>query len=137
MTDLSVRYEDGDRLRVSIRGHELMVDQPLSDGGEDTAPTPTELFVAGLAACVGFYAERYLRRHQLTTDGLEVECSFAFAADRPARVGDIQIRLILPDGFPEDRRKALLAVVDHCTVHNSLRQAPEVVITLATSERVG
>jgi putative redox protein len=130
MTDLTVRYEDGDRLRISIRGHELTVDQPVSDGGEDTAPTPTELFVAGLAACVGFYAERYLRRHGLPTDGLEVECSFAFAADRPARVGDIEIRLILPGGFPEDRRKALLAVVEHCTVHNSLVAPPEVKIAL-------
>ena len=137
MTDLSVRYEGGDRLRVYIRDHEFTVDQPVSDGGEDSAPTPTELFVAGLAACVGFYAERYLRRHELPTSGLGVECSFSIANDRPARVGDIQIRVLLPDGFPEERRKALLAVVEHCTVHNSLRQAPEVAISLDETQRVG
>lgn len=133
MNDISVRHEAGDRYRLTIRGHELLVDQPVSDGGDDTAPTPTELFVAGLASCVGFYAGRYLRRHGLPEEGLGVDCSFEFADDRPARVGRIEIRLHLPEGFPDDKRNALQAVVEHCTVHNSLRQAPAVEISLETS----
>ena len=65
MNGIKVRHEEGDRFRVSIRGHELFVDQPVDDGGQDSAPTPTELFVAGLASCVAFYAGRFLRRHDL------------------------------------------------------------------------
>ena len=45
-------------MRVSVRGHELATDQPVADGGDDTAPTPTEMFVGALAACVGYYAGR-------------------------------------------------------------------------------
>ena len=47
-----------------------------------------------------------------------------------ARVGTIILRLLLPQPLEEHRRQALLAVVDHCTVHNSLRTPPEVRITL-------
>lgn len=137
MGEVHVRHEGGDRFRITIRGHELTVDQPTTDGGEDTAPTPTELFVASLAGCVGFYAGRYLRRHQLPEDGLAVDCSWVFAGGRPARVGRIDVRLHLPEGFPEDKRRALQAVVEHCTVHNSLRDAPEVEISLEAAERVG
>ena len=133
MEIVSVRYEEGDRLSVSIRGHRLLVDQPVSDGGEDSGPTPTELFVAGLAACVGFYAERFLRRHELPTEGLEVECGFAFASDRPARVDRVELRVLLPAGFPEDRRPALQAVVEHCTVHNSITHAPSIAISLRSA----
>jgi uncharacterized OsmC-like protein len=115
---------------VRVRGHELVVDQPVEDGGEDAGPTPTELFVAGLASCVAFYAGRFLRRHGLPTEGLAVDCSFTFAEDRPARVGEISVAVHLPEGFPEERRAALRAVVEHCTVHNSLRQPPEVEIAL-------
>jgi uncharacterized OsmC-like protein len=137
MTDIHVRHEGGDRYRISIRGHELAVDQPVSDGGEDTAPTPTELFVAGLAGCVGFYAGRYLRRHGLSEEGLAVDCSFDFAEDRPARVGRIEVHLYLPEGFPPERREAFRAVVEHCTVHNSLRQVPEIELSLEAAEHVG
>jgi putative redox protein len=130
MEKVFVKHEQGDRLKVSIRGHDLLVDQPVADGGEDAGPTPTELFVAGLASCIGFYAERYLRRHELPTDGLAVECGFEFAADRPARVGRVDLRVVLPPGFPDDRRPGLKAVVEHCTVHNSITHAPDIAITL-------
>lgn len=43
-----VDYETGDRFRIAVRQHTITVDQPASDGGEDTALTPTELFVASL-----------------------------------------------------------------------------------------
>lgn len=131
MADILVRHEQGDRFRVAIRGHGLVVDQPVNDGGTDAGPTPTELFVAGLASCVGYYTGRYLRRHGLPTDGLAVECDFAFATDRPARVSAIELRILLPEGFPEERRAGLLAVAEHCTVHNSLEHPPAVAIRLA------
>jgi hypothetical protein len=50
--------------------------------------------------------------------------------DRPARVATITLRLLVPQPLEENRRRALLAVVDHCTVHNSLRIPPEVRVTL-------
>jgi uncharacterized OsmC-like protein len=127
---LVVRHLERDRLRIEIRGHHLDVDQPVEDGGDDKAPTPTELFAASLASCVGFYAERFLRRHDLPTEGLAVECSFRMASDRPARVVSIDVRVALPDGVPPERRPALRAVVEHCTVHNTLMQPPVVTIDL-------
>jgi putative redox protein len=130
MNGIRVRHEGGDRYRITIRGHEVLVDQPVDDGGEDTAPTPTELFVAGLASCIAFYGGRYLRRHDLPTDGLAVECRFAFAPDRPARVGKIEIVVRLPEGFPDERRRSFQSVVEHCTVHKTLAQPPEVGIAL-------
>ncbi len=130
MSTITVRHEDGDRFRVGVRGHELVVDQPLDDGGGDMGPSPTELFVASLAACIAFYGGRFLRRHGLSLEGFGVTSGFAFATDPPARVGSIDIAVSLPVGFPEQRRAAFLAVVEHCTVHNSIRQPPDLRIEL-------
>ena len=44
---LDVRHLDGDRFAIDVRGHTITVDQPVDAGGEDTARTLTELFVAG------------------------------------------------------------------------------------------
>lgn len=127
---IRVDHIEGDRFEIAIRRHSLTVDQPVEDGGGDSAPTPTELFVAGLASCVAFYARRYLARHGLATDGLSVSADYALTT-RPTRVGEVRIRIRLPEGVPEDRREALLAVASHCTVHNSLEQPPEVSIELS------
>src|SRR5215211_6764959 len=135
MPNLSVAHQAGDRFELQVRGHRLFCDQPPADGGTDQGPTPTELFVASLAACVGFYARRFLARHDLDAAGMRVEADFTMSADRPARVAAISLRLLLPQPLEENRRRALLAVVDHCTVHNSLRTPPEVRITLAEPAR--
>jgi putative redox protein len=126
---MRVEHRGADRFEISVRGHVLHVDQPQDAGGDDTAPTPTELFVAGLASCVAFYARRYLRRHELPTEGLAVDASFHLGA-RPARVDRIEVALTVPDGVPAERRDALLAVASHCTVHNSLADPPDVVVAL-------
>jgi len=127
---LRVEHRGGDRFDIDVRGHVISVDQPVEDGGDDTAPTPTELFIASLASCVAFYARRYLARHDLPTEGLVVEATFDMGT-RPARVSGIDVRVILPAGVPAERRDALLAVAAHCTVHNTLTTTPKVAITLA------
>ena len=126
---LTVVHQGGDRFRIRVRGHEIDVDQPVGDGGEDTAPTPTELFVAALASCVAFYARRYLARHGLAADGLEVTAGYE-TGSRPARVVAVRIEVTPPAGLPPQRRDALLAVASHCTVHNTLTTAPAVDIRL-------
>lgn len=123
---IRVEHRRGDRFDIAIGHHLVHVDQPLIDGGEDTGPTPTELFVAGLASCVAHYARRFLERHGLPTEGLSVTASFTWATDRPARVATVDLDLAVPAGVPEDRRAALLAVAGHCSVHNSLEHPPVV-----------
>jgi len=127
---MRVSFSSGEAYEVAVRGHRLIVDQPADAGGLDSAPTPTELFVASLAACVAFYAGRFLSRHGYSRDGLAVTADFTMASDRPARVSDVRLLVHVPADLPEARRPALAAVVSHCTVHNSLALPPEVTIDL-------
>ena len=129
MASITVSNERGDRMAIRIRSHDLVSDQPMDAGGEDAGPTPTELFVGGLAACVGFYAERFLRRHG-SADGLTVTCDYAMSTDRPSRVASVDLRIDVPGLLREDLREALLRAADHCTVHNSLRTPPVVRIEI-------
>lgn len=126
---MRVRHVAGDRFHIGVRQHELTVDQPLHDGGDDTAPTPTELLIASVTACVAFYARRYLTRHRLPTDGLSATADYAMASG-PSRVGEITITLHLSDAVPPEQRDAVVAVASRCTVHNTLHQAPRVHIGL-------
>lgn len=131
-----VEHLGDDRFALLVRGHAVVVDQPDADGGLDAGPTPTELLVGALAGCVAFYARRYLARHHLPQAGLAVTTSYAMAADRPARIADLDVRVDVPPGLTAEQRRALLAVASHCTVHNTLRQPPRVAVELAGDDAV-
>jgi uncharacterized OsmC-like protein len=127
-----VTHAGGDVLHIVARGHKMLSDQPVEDGGDDTAPTPTEIFIAGLGACVAYYAERFMRRNGLSTDGLTVTCRHTWA-ESPHRVGEIDLAVDAP-GLTDAKRAAFTRVIDHCTIHNTLRRPPEV-RTLVTSRQ--
>ncbi|MDH6447665.1 MULTISPECIES: OsmC family protein [unclassified Streptomyces] len=131
---LEVVHVNADAYDVDIRGHRLLVDQPVAAGGTDVAPTPTEMFAASLATCVAFCAGRYLQRHNLSRRGLRVCAEFVMAADSPARIGSLRLTLTPPPALSAQRHAALLAVASRCTVHNTLRQPPAVVFELATED---
>lgn len=131
---LQVTHVSGDRFSIDVRGHTLTTDQPVADGGEDTAPTPTEFFIAGLASCIAFYGQRYCARHGIDPTGLHVACDYSIGG-KPVRVEEITVRLTPPDALPADRRAGFLAIASHCTIHNTLLDPPAVQIALAEPVR--
>ena len=131
MATVTVTHQIDNQFQIDVRGHQLRVDQPRKGGAGEAGPTPTELFVASLAACVGHYATSFLRRHEQPYQGLQVECDWAMRAAQPARVGRIDLRVIPPSELPERLQAGLAAAIEQCTVHNSLRRPPPVTIRLA------
>lgn len=99
---MDVRFVAGESYEVAVRGHRVLVDQPADAGGQDDAPTPTELFVASLATCVAFYAGRYLTRHGYSRDGLAISADFDMATDRPARVSSVRLTVHVLAALPPE-----------------------------------
>jgi uncharacterized OsmC-like protein len=135
MAEIVVHHEGGDRFSVVVRQHTLLVDQPDGLQGQDLGPTPTELFVAGLASCVGYYAERFLQRHDVPVDGLKVLCRFEMSKDGPSRVASVALEVLVPAHLTESQTEALRRVAEHCTVHNSIRTAPDIVTSVSAGRQ--
>jgi uncharacterized OsmC-like protein len=125
-----VVHQGDDRFDVVVRGHRITVDQPEEAGGQDTAPTPTELFVSSLAACVGFYARRFLARHHLP-EHVEVDCKW-WMDKAPSRVGAVEISVSVPY-LPPEKLDRFQKAIEHCTIHNTLQRPPHVMITTTTT----
>jgi putative redox protein len=127
--EIRVSHDGGDRYRIAIGEHEVIVDQPVSAGGADSGPTPTDLFVASLASCTAHYAGRFLARHGIDAAGLEVSATFE-SGGRPNRVSDVELRLVVPS-LPEGEDDRLRAVVEHCTVKNSIAEPPSIELEIS------
>jgi len=126
---ISVRHESGDRFEIVIGPHRLAVDQPEAAGGADSAPTPTALFVASLAACAAFYANRFLRRRGIPEGSIAVWAEYEMD-ERPSRISAIRLLISLPSPLENDVALGLLRAVDACTIQGSLRSPPAVSVRL-------
>jgi uncharacterized OsmC-like protein len=122
-----VAFVAGESYAADVRGHLILTDQPAGYGGDDVAPSPTELFVTAIASGVAFYAGRYLSRHGVPREKLRVHAEYAVAG-HPARVSELRIQVSLPADLPLNRIAGVRSVVKHCTAYGTLLQPPKVEI---------
>ena len=121
----TVSHEGGVKFRAAVRGHDVLTDQPVGAGGEDSAVTPLELIAVALGSCVALYIVQFCQVRGLATAGLRVEVGQQ-TSKSPYRVSRYDVNVVLPDGFPEQYRVAVERVARSCPAHNTLQHSPEI-----------
>jgi ribosomal protein S12 methylthiotransferase accessory factor len=122
--ELKVVFGDKYRIDVEYKGYVIKTDQPVRDGGDATAPSPFDYFLASLAACAGFYAVAFCRERKIPTDGLGVTMT-PERGEVSKMIDKVTITVDLPASFPEKYRFALVKAVDHCTVKAHILRPPQ------------
>ncbi|MFC1520924.1 OsmC family protein [Elusimicrobiota bacterium] len=122
---ISVEQENGTKVNVSIRKHGFSSDMSSQDGGEDRAPSPAELLVGSLGACIAMVINRYCVAHKYDSEGINVSLTFELDKD-PKRIKAITADVELPKNFPQDRRDAVKRVIETCPIHNTLHNPPQI-----------
>jgi putative redox protein len=103
---------------VSMREHQLAVDEPRELGGEDEGPSPEELLAASLASCTAITMEMYAQRKGWDIGPIEVEAEFT-PAERgcPTR---FSLVLRLPADLDEEQVASLRVIAAKCPIHRTL-----------------
>ena len=126
---LEVTLEGGFNFKAVCHGHEVFTDQHLADGGTEKAMTPAELFVASLGTCIGVFALRFCKRHNLPSEGLGVSLDWE-VVQNPSRIGSIKAEIHYPHDIPADQKKGLLRMAEACFVHETILHKPEITVEL-------
>ena len=71
---------------VSIGPHQLLADEPVAAGGEDTGPGPYDFVLAGLGACTSMTMRLYADRKSLPLERTTVTLSTARSTRRIAPI---------------------------------------------------
>ncbi len=111
---------DGNTLRhtVQVRDHQITVDEPIAEGGDDAGPDPLELLAVSLASCTAITMEMYATRKGWDIGHVEVDVEYS-----PAERGcptKFQLVMRLPDDLPEDQVERLRTIAAKCPVHRAL-----------------
>jgi ribosomal protein S12 methylthiotransferase accessory factor len=128
---MEVRFPGGLKVEAVYRGQVIPTDQPEHAGGEGTAPAPFDLFLASIATCAGLYALTFCQQRGLATEGLALTLETVRDPEEHHRIGRIELRLQLPEGFPEKYHPAIVRAMDQCAVKRHIVEAPEFAIEVA------
>ena len=123
MADIKVTFPGGKKVNSEIRGFVVPTDQPESAGGDNSAPTPFELFLASLASCTGITLLSFCQGKGIETEGLSIEANVE--RDDSGNVTKMITEITIPKNFPEKYIGSIERIAGTCKVKRHIENAPE------------
>lgn len=120
---MEITFDGGKVITAHSHDHKIRTDQPVSSGGENTAPSPFELFLASIGTCAGIYVKSFCDNRNIPTDKIKIIQSTEFDKESGLPV-NITLDIKLPSDFPEKYKASVINVAELCKVKKSIANPP-------------
>lgn len=127
---VEVELLEGQKLQASFGKHQIISDQSVSVGGDESYPEPFDYFLASMPLCAGFFIRKFCESRGISTDGISLSQEHHTVGEDKYHK-HFAIKVTLPEGFPEKYKKPLLAAANTCTVKKVIQTMPEFDIQIA------
>ncbi len=136
MMEMAIRFPGGMAVDAHFKGHQVHTDQPVASGGEDSGPSPFDLFLASLGTCAGFYVLRFCQQRQIDPSNVSLSLQVVRNPET-RRMETIRTQIHLPPDFPEKYHQSVIRAADQCAVKRTLLDPPdlETVVTTEPANR--
>jgi putative redox protein len=126
--EIVIDFPGGAKVDAHFGLHTLHTDQPAQGGGEDSAPTPFDIFLSSIGTCAGIYALGFCRQRGLNTDGMKI-MQRMHSDPATGMVSKIDLELILPKDFPDKYRATVINTMELCALKKHMQKPPSFEIT--------
>jgi putative redox protein len=124
---------------VSVGPHQMVADEPIAAGGDDSGPGPYDYLLAGLGACTSMtmrmYADRKslpLERVTVTLDHRKIHAEdCAECETRTGMLDQIERVISIEGALDAEQRTRLMEIADKCPVHRTLKSEIRIVTSAA------
>ncbi len=130
---MEITFDGGKIITAHTHGHSIKTDQPVSQGGSNSAPSPFELYLASIATCAGIYVKSFCDNRNIPTEGIKIIQDTIFDKESGLPT-DINIDIQLPDDFPEKYKASVIHVAELCKVKKSIKNPPNFRITTSDTK---
>jgi uncharacterized OsmC-like protein/pimeloyl-ACP methyl ester carboxylesterase len=113
---------------VTVGPHQLLADEPLAAGGDDTGPGPYDFLLSALGACTSMTMRLYADRKSLPLERTTVTLSHSkiYARDcsecetKDGMLDQIERVIAMEGSLNPEQRQRLMEIADKCPVHRTL-----------------
>ena len=123
MSEMVVTLPGGKRVDTRVGQHVIRTDQPVSNGGEDSAPSPFSLFLAAIGTCAGIYVAGFCQKRGLPTEGIRIRQRNEVDPETGV-LRRVELDIEVPPSFPDRYHDALVRVADQCAVKKAIQAQP-------------
>lgn len=124
MYAVTIENRGDTRYHATSRGYEFVL------GPQGAGANPGDTLLAGLCGCIGHYVRQFLLERGIASDGFRIAAEAESTPDQ-SRIARIDVWIDLGGmSLPEAGRKLLLAAAERCKLHNTLKAACLVTISL-------
>ena len=122
--DMMIDFPGGARVDAHFDPFTLKTDQPQAGGGENSAPSPFDTFLASIGTCAGIYVLGFCRQRGISAEGVRIIQRMHYDP-ATGMVGKIDLEIQTPPDFPEKYLPALIRSADQCKVKKHLEHPPK------------
>lgn len=101
---------------IEIGNHQVISDEPVSVGGDDQGPGPTELLQAALGSCTAITVTMVAQRKQMPLKDVRVDVSM----EKTAEATKFHREIEFVGDLTAEQREYLLGIANKCPVHKIL-----------------
>lgn len=123
--DIIIKLNGNAKVSAEYKGFTINTDQPLKVGGENSAPSPFDLFLVSIGACTGYYIQSFCNQRGIDASSISIVQKLNYNREEQ-RVSGVDIEVKLPESFPEKYKDALINAANACAVKKHLQMAPEI-----------
>lgn len=121
---MEITFDGGKVVTAHFNGHVLRTDQPVDNGGGNTAPSPFDLYLAAIGTCAGIYVKSFCDNRNIPTEKIKIIQSVDYSRETGLPL-NIKLDISLPADFPEKYKASVISVAELCKVKKSIKQPPE------------
>lgn len=120
---MEITFDGGKVITAHTSNHIIRTDQPINAGGEDTGPTPFELFMASIGTCAGIFIKSFCDQRNIPTEGIKIIQTAEYSKETGLPT-HIKLDIKLPTDFPEKYKASVINVADLCKVKKTIANPP-------------
>jgi ribosomal protein S12 methylthiotransferase accessory factor len=121
---MEVTFDGGKVITAHLNGQTIRTDQPINNGGGNTAPAPFELFLASIGTCAGIYVKSFCDNRKIPSENITIIQSVEFD-DQTRLPSNIKLDIQLPADFPEKYKDAVINAAELCMVKKTINNPPK------------
>jgi len=121
---MEISFDGGKVITAHVHGHDIKTDQPVNQGGENSAPTPFELFLASIGTCAGIYVKIFCDNRKIPADKIKIIQTAEYDKQSGLPL-NIRLDIKLPVDFPEVYKEAVIKAAELCKVKKTIANPPQ------------
>lgn len=134
--EIKITFPGGKKVNADIDGLTITTDQPVKYGGEGSAPSPFEHFLASIGTCAGIFVLSFCQERKIPTENISLveRLEYGTTPEGKPFLDKIVLEIIVPPDFPEKYHNALVKVADQCAVKKAIMAPPRFEVKTAVRQ---